>query len=789
MKRYVFLFVTAFVLLAASNTATFAQAGSGTAPAAEIKSIQKELKLLLDGAKFPGRSSDDFGRIEQQTGKLRARMANTGAKLDKRLKQARADLKDIGPKPKDPQVKEAAEIAKQRATAQKRLKALIALKAHITALDKQAVHLIERIGAVKRSRFFQQLFSRQRTPFSGLVWSRAGGSAEFELRHTFRRIADWYDSRARSGKLAESVAFFAVVIVLLAAFLIYLRGRFRAWLFGRFEQDEATPQTRLAFACLLVLIDFVCLGSFAFVALRQALVENLVAPSAVSSLRDAAIAVILVFVVAAISRHVRATGAYIRYLGGEGGILSARAYWPLVATAALFGADLIVIAAVNAAGASVFVNFIATFVYVVATAAIMVPTVFRLPPGRTDRPGWGDGAKARLIAGMVCALALLAEMIGFLSFGRYLIRVTLMLVMLWAVLSLLRAAIHEAIARAAHIVSGTRNGETPQDAAPAITSVVPWLALLSDLVLLFWAGLLALMAGGLGWSEVSIFLVESFSGIKIGSLTFSLSAMLTAAGVFIAVIVLARLFQNYVRRRIFPETGTSVGMQESIISVIRYGGLVIALLMAIVTLGVDFSNIAIIAGALSVGIGFGLQSIANNFVSGLILLFERPIKVGDWVVTNSGEGWVKKIGVRSTEIETFDRSSLLIPNSEFITATVKNWTHRSRMRRVDVAVGVSYDADPKQVADLLLETVKEIPDLLKAPPPRVMFKDYGESSIDFEIQVFIRNAADYLVMLDRIRHEVWDALAVQGIEIPYPQRDLHIKSQVPIAAGAKKPKG
>ncbi|MEL7029010.1 MAG: mechanosensitive ion channel domain-containing protein, partial [Pseudomonadota bacterium] len=193
------------------------------------------------------------------------------------------------------------------------------------------------------------------------------------------------------------------------------------------------------------------------------------------------------------------------------------------------------------------------------------------------------------------------------------------------------------------------------------------------------------------------------------------------------------------------------------------------------------SNLAIIAGALSVGIGFGLQSIVNNFVSGLILLFERPIKVGDWIVTNSGEGLVKRISVRSTEIETFDRSSIIVPNAELISAAVTNWTYKDKIGRVIVPVGVTYDADPAEVIEILEKVARDLPVVLDYPAPFVYFDEFGDSSLNFQLRAYIRDINSSLSARTQIRVGIFNALKEAGIEIPFPQRDLHVKD--PLLAG------
>jgi len=188
------------------------------------------------------------------------------------------------------------------------------------------------------------------------------------------------------------------------------------------------------------------------------------------------------------------------------------------------------------------------------------------------------------------------------------------------------------------------------------------------------------------------------------------------------------------------------------------------------------SKLMIVAGGLSVGIGLGLQGVVNNFVSGLILLFERPIKVGDWVEVSSGQGYVRHIGPRATEIETFDRASIIIPNADLVTSAVQNWFHKNRIGRVRVAVGVGYGSDPERVRDILLDCAATNESVMTSPEPRVCWMDFGDSSLDFELRAYIGNYANALIIRSALRFAIFKALKDAGIEIPFPQRNLHIRS-------------
>lgn len=303
-----------------------------------------------------------------------------------------------------------------------------------------------------------------------------------------------------------------------------------------------------------------------------------------------------------------------------------------------------------------------------------------------------------------------------------------------------------------------------------------WIRLAVDFILVCALIPAILVLVGFGWRSVRDIVANAFLGVRIGGFTLSFADIFWAVGIFFVVLAITRFVQRGLERGPFAHSRLDVGVQDSLRTLLGYLGLLIAAVAAVTAIGVDLSNLALIAGALSVGVGFGLQSIVNNFVSGLILLFERPIKAGDWVVTTSGEGTVRKISFRSTEIETFDRSTIIVPNSELISSSVINWTHRSKLGRITIPVGVSYSADPEQVRDILLKCAREHPLIVGYPEPFVVWKDFGDSALLFEIRAYIRDIINGLTVRTDLRFAIFKELKEAGIEIPFPQRDLHLKS-------------
>lgn len=264
------------------------------------------------------------------------------------------------------------------------------------------------------------------------------------------------------------------------------------------------------------------------------------------------------------------------------------------------------------------------------------------------------------------------------------------------------------------------------------------------LKLMLLATALLVISGSWGTSTADVMdTIERVSfGVRIGATTITLGNVIYALVLLIAGIFIARTIQRWVSTKFLPRTGLEPSLQSSIATIIGYIGTIVALMVAMGEIGLNLENIALVAGALSVGIGFGLQSIVSNFVSGLILLAERPIRVGDTINVKGEEGYVRRISVRSTEIETFERATVIVPNSDLISGMVKNFTHSNTTGRVIVAVNVTYDGDLEEVRDILVACACDHPQVLQSPPPRVFLTKFADAGLGFELRCVVANV-DY----------------------------------------------
>ncbi|MCC5931610.1 MAG: mechanosensitive ion channel [Cyclobacteriaceae bacterium] len=264
---------------------------------------------------------------------------------------------------------------------------------------------------------------------------------------------------------------------------------------------------------------------------------------------------------------------------------------------------------------------------------------------------------------------------------------------------------------------------------------------------------------------------------EMGSTQFTIGSVLYYIFLIIILFFLSGWLKNFLVNRVFKRYGLDIGVSLAVATILRYIIVVIGLAIILQSSGIDLSALGILAGALGVGIGFGLQNITNNFVSGIIILFERPVKVGDRIELNDIIGNIIDISPRATTIVTNDNIIVIVPNSEFISSRVINWSHNDRRVRFRFPVGVAYKEDPAMIKKLLLEVASSEPGVLQQPPPDVLFDEFGDSSLNFQLLVWTVDFSDRPTQLkSKLYFAIFEKFKENNIEIPFPQRDLHIKS-------------
>ena len=403
------------------------------------------------------------------------------------------------------------------------------------------------------------------------------------------------------------------------------------------------------------------------------------------------------------------------------------------------------------------------------------------PDEVTEHPATDEPAPARTsqllhllrgLAGLLVVAAIIGTAAGYTNFGTFVINNLLGTGVVGGLLYLLRGLLRDLIGVALRSRLAIERLQLKYGTRRLIRF---WLRAGLDLLVLVGAVFAVAPVWMIPVLPLAQWLIEVSASFEVGNVTISIADIGTALIVFVICLVFVRWLQRGLAERVLPETRMETGLQHSVAAGFGYIGITIAAVAAISVGGLDLSNLALIAGALSVGIGFGLQNVVNNFVSGVILLIERPIKVGDWVVVGSNEGTVKRIRVRATEIETFRRASVIIPNSELLSTSVVNWTHTDRLGRVEIPVGVAYGSDPERVRQVLLDVARTNSQITPRPPPFVMFKDFADSALIFELRCYLYDIGQIIIVSTDLRFAIDKAFREHGIQIPFPQHDLHLK--------------
>ena len=677
----------------------------------------------------------------------------------------KAQLDALGPPPKEGET-EPAFIAEKRATLEQALSAAREPVVAARQAYSRADVLIAAIDSLIRQRFADRIFQRDPSPLNPAHWPKATS----ELGAFAEKVRE-------EGKINTSPVALGLAAALTLAGIIVLLLQRR--IFRRFEtlaREHGLTFHAQAYGALALTLRFFVPALAAFLIVFA---FRILQPSSFSARYVIAITYLwpilivtfywlghVIFAPTAPRRRVldiddhRAVRA-VRLCLGLGFVLVAEGFIEAAGRGYVFSPETqsVVTALVVLAG-SIFLWRLATIL---------------IGSGRQDNEETGDGKHEEEDSGLdfplyigrfiqvAAVAAVLAVAVGYVEFARQ--------ALVPSILSLGVFGFAVTAHRLVQIVLGPMLGRSAQVGA-MLQSFLP---LASGVVLaLAMTPLLALIWGARP-SDISEVWTLLSQGVEIGNTRISVGVLVVLLIVFAAGLLVTQWLQRVIRSSVLPKTRLDTGGKNAVVTGTGYIGVVLSALIAFSAAGLDLSSLAFVAGALSVGIGFGLQAIVSNFVSGIILLVERPIKVGDWIEVGGHSGIVRKIAVRATRVETFDRHEVIVPNSDIVAGAVTNMTLSSKTGRVIVPVGVAYGSDLEKTRQILMKAAEDNPMIMTYPAPYVLFMGLGDSSLNFELRGYLYDVNNILFAHSELLFAIYAALNEANIEIPFPQRDLHLR--------------
>jgi potassium-dependent mechanosensitive channel len=722
-----------------------------------------------------------FGNLRETLVGWRARFLSAQTANEARLATIRGQIDALGPAPAEGE-SEAPEIATRRAQLNAQLADAQLPRVNAAAALTRANGLINEIDLILRERQQQQLLQLDPSPVNPVNWP----SALVALRDVWllldREVRSRVNDPVQRGELADAAPGIAILAIL--GLLAILRGRRWTERLTERLQARARSRGRIAVAFLVSLLQITVPLVGVIMLLTAALATGLIGP------QGAGLLAALGGLAGTVYISLWLAGRLFRE-DGDGAFATLRAQ-PGLARAA----RRVVLAIGLMVGVAVVLQSIAALDVVPPAArgvlqspayvllgylywrlARLLRTEVPVADGAED----GRGFAARALALTATALVILAFFGPFLALVGYVNATEAVMVPTARSLALIGLLLAlQPVVRDLYAVVFRKSVEEAGDAL---------LPVLVNFLLAFAALPLFALIWGARPEQLSDVYGRFWEGVTLGE------ARLTPGGIFAVVLVFAfgllltRLLQGALKSTVLPRTRLDPGARTALTSGIGYLGIGIAAVVAITAGGIDLTALGVVIGALSVGIGFGLQNVVNNFVSGIILLVERPISEGDWIEVNGTMGIVRAISVRSTRIETFDRTDVIVPNADFISGTVTNWTRGNTIGRAIVTVGVAYGTDTRRVQQILLEIAREHPVVAAYPEPGVDFMGFGADSLEFRIRAILRDVNQLIAVKTEMHHRIAERFREEGIEIPFAQRDIWLRNPEALLAGREAGRG
>ena len=705
--------------------------------------------------------------------KLRNDALDQANRLNSWVKDVQQQLAQLGPAP-DKGASETDAMATQRKTLTDAVSRFGAAQKQFSLVALEADQTSSKISAQQRDYYFAKIFKFDKSIFNLQLWSdTARGGALFAARVS-GLLGVWWD-QVHDGVTWAGLAVFPAVMMALWGFSHLLRVYFRRWIHAK-DKGDGTPSPlrrlwRVVFGTAatgiwLTVFGLSFAGSLTIANLLNDRLDLLV-QAAFGIFNATAYQGVLALLICA-----PASPRY-RLIAVDNRAARTIPAFVFIATfiqtfsekvTVLFDSLLLpfsLVAGLSALATVLLIGLVGLFLAILRRQSTTVP------PDVPEPHYLSWFMKAVPLLWLLLAIAILALVFGYISLAYFLVGKTMRAILAVVQIVLLHHFI-EALANA------IANAETATGAK--FRSLTSWgekgsqrfsllLRTFGDVLVVVIGIPIMLALLTVSWVDLRSLITTATMGYKIGNVDIAPSTIINLLVILIVGILLTRFITGWLDRRVLTQTELDKGVQSSIRTTTNYLGYFLAISFAFSVAGFDLSSIALVAGALGVGIGFGLQSIVNNLVSGLILLIERPIRVGDWTVTRAGEGIVKKINVRATEIETFDNCTIIVPNSNLITEPVRNWTHRDTLGRFSVAITVDKTSDPEIVAKLLLETAKAHPKVLRFPEPIALFNKFGLQGFEFELGGQVANVFEGGTVASELRFAITRLFREKAIEI------------------------
>jgi small-conductance mechanosensitive channel len=751
---------------------------------------ERSLDLIEQQLTRADTTEESADRFLGQTAEIRRAAQGLIDEAQPKLESVERRLTALGPPPQEG-AEEAPEVAKQRASLLEEQQKLNAQVSQAKVAVVRADELDQQIGSLSQRKRFEALFRLYPFPWSLGTWQESVPESLVVAEEILSSPVAWWEGVSRE-EIRDVLSQRAAVLLALALVLGVI---LRRWLLRRYGRDPAQDDPAYSARLIAAVATAAARGiipalSFAGLWYVASSSEDL-AGTLFGTLISWLFVVLAFFSLAWALPYAVLSPDLPQWrllpISPDNARKLGRRFTLL---AAFFAVQIFMAVAHDRIGVSDAYFSLATLLLNLVPAIVVIEMsrsrYWVIERRAADEPEDDEGATVhrhtegsfwnlvRRLSAVVAGASLLASLAGYADLADFLFQNLLLSIVTLTAIAILRGLGRELIGVA--LRSGFMR-EALELRHVARNRIKFWLRALLDAALIV-VGLVAIAAlwsspFGEFWTQARRLL----SGITIGDVTISFGDILVALGTFALILLLTRLGQRLLTNRVLPQTGFDSGVQNSLSAGFGYLGILFAAIFGISALGVDLSNIALIAGALSVGIGFGLQTIVSNFVSGIILLIERPIKVGDWVLVGGNEGTVRRITVRSTELQTFQRASVIIPNSDFISTPVINWTHKDHYGRIEVAVGVAYGSDVEKVRDVLLDCAQRHERVLTSPEPHVVFMNFGASSLDFELRCFTSEVSYRLLISSDLRFAIEKAFREAGIDIPFPQQVVHFADQ------------